>query len=52
MEKETKEKLDCLEKQTHQLKGYDAMESVNYSDLYVYLDLKLPPKFKMHDFKK
>lgn len=51
-ERETKDKIDSLEKQIRQIKGADAMGSVNFTDLCIYLNLKLPPKFKMPDFQK
>lgn len=51
-EKETKDKIDSLEKQIRQIKGAEAMSSVNFTDLCIYPNLKLPQKFKMPDFQK
>lgn len=50
--KETKEKLDSLGKQIRQVKGSEAMESVNFFNPCIYLNLKLSPNFKMPDFQK
>lgn len=47
-----KREIGSLEKQISHIKEADAVGNVNFSDLYIYPNLKLPPKFKMPDFQK
>lgn len=52
VDKETKDKVEELERQLKQIKGVDSLESVNLSDLYIQPGLKFITKFKCPDFKK
>lgn len=46
MDKETKEKVEELERQLRQIKGIDYLGSFDFDDLYIHLGLKFPAKFR------
>lgn len=50
--KETKDKVEELERQLMQIKGTISLGSINFSDLCIHLGMKFPAKFKCPDFKK
>lgn len=52
VDKETKDKVEELERQLKQIKGTDSLGNVNFSDLCIYPGLKFPNKFKCPDFEK
>lgn len=52
MDKETKHKIEELERRLKQINGTDSLRSVNFSDLCIHSGLKFPTKFKHQDFKK
>lgn len=52
IDKETKDKVEELERQLKQIKGTDSLGSVNFSDLCIHPGLKFPTKFKCPDFEK
>lgn len=52
VDKETKDKIEELERQLKQTKGIDSLGSVNFNNLCMNLGLKFPTKFKCPRFKK
>lgn len=46
VDKETKDKVDELQRQLKQIKEIDSLESVYFNDICIHLGLKFPVKFK------
>lgn len=50
VDRETKDKVEELERQLKQIQGTDSLGNVNFSDLCIHIGLKFPTKFKCLDF--
>lgn len=46
VDKDTKDKVQQLERQLKQIKGTDSLGRVNFSDLCIHPGLKFPAKFR------
>lgn len=51
IDKEIQKKVEELEKQMKQMKGYNSLGSVNLNDLCIVSGLKFTQEFKYPDFK-
>lgn len=52
VDKETKDKVEELERQLKQIKGEDSLRGVNFNDLCIHHGLKFLTKFRCLDFEK
>lgn len=52
VDKQTKDKVEELERQLKQIKGTDSLGNVNFSDLCIHSGLQFPAKFKSPYFEK